>query len=191
MPKKKERKEHGEELQDDIVFEDDISAEDGTTDYLQKIKKLKTELKVAREKEKEYLTGWQKAKADYANHKMREAQELADKRKRIERDILEEFLPVLDSFDMAMANKEAWEKADENWRIGVEFIRNQLWSVLQGHGLVEIIETGSTFDPNVHDPIEMVEVGNNEQKGVIVEVAQKGYKIGDTVLRPAKVRVGK
>jgi hypothetical protein len=65
--------------------------------------------------------------------------------------MIEDLLPVLQSFDMAMGNKEAWEKADKNWRIGVEYIYSQLTKALSDNGLEEIKALGENFDHSLHD----------------------------------------
>ena len=71
--------------------------------------------------------------------------------------ILTRFLSVLDSFNMAFANKESWDKVDENWRRGVEYIFTQMNTIFEEYGVKAIGEAGETFDPNIHQSIDMVE----------------------------------
>ena len=68
--------------------------------------------------------------------------------------ILTRFLTVLDSFNMAFANKDTWEKVDENWRKGIEYIYAQLNNIFEEYGVKEIGKEGENFDPNIHQSIE-------------------------------------
>jgi molecular chaperone GrpE len=119
------------------------------------------------------------------------------KKKRKERldmmklNLLSDFFPVLDSFDMAFSNKEAWEKVEPAWRSGVEYIYGQFKGVLDTYNLSIIDTVGVEFNPKLHDPIEHVSVENESDDHKVLKVIQKGYQSGDMVLRPAKVNVGK
>jgi molecular chaperone GrpE len=102
---------------------------------------------------------------------------------------MEDLLPVLDSFDMAMENKEAWEKVDANWRRGVEHIHQQFLRVLSDNNVSAINQSGVKFDPNLHESISVIETDDKDQDHTIYSVTQSGYKIGDRVIRPARVNV--
>jgi len=104
--------------------------------------------------------------------------------------LIEELLPVLGSFEMAFGNKEAWEKADKNWRMGVEYIYNQIKTVLEGNGLVEVNPIGQKFDPKRDEAAEYVPVEDEAQDHVILGVVQKGYDLNGKSIRPPKVKVG-
>jgi molecular chaperone GrpE len=153
------------------------------------IKKLRERLAAAEDEKMANLTGWQRAQADLANATRRHDEE----RRRFvaigEENVLAEILPTLDAFDMAMGNKEAWEKADPKWRQGVEMIRGQLLATLAKFGVTPIEALGATFDPNLHQPIATEKAENLEDDNQIVSVAQKGYARGDVVIRPAMVTV--
>jgi molecular chaperone GrpE len=90
---------------------------------------------------------------------------------------------------MAQSNKEAWEKVDAGWRTGVEYIFNQLKATLEKEGLVAYGVPGETFDPNIHDSIEVIKEEDASQHDTIAEVLAQGYKLGSYILRPAKVKV--
>ncbi len=156
-----------------------------------KLKKLRDELKQAQTEARDHLTALQRARADYVNLK-RELDETRDvtKKKTTER-VVSEFLPVLDSFDMAMGNTDAWNAVDKNWRMGVEYIYSQLKTALENHGIESIDKTGVEFDPNLHEPIETKETDDASQDHTIERIIQKGYKMGDKVIRPARVVVWK
>ena len=163
--------------------------EDGEEDLKKTIKKLRSDLKLCKTEKAEYLTGWQKERADFTNYKKQEEDRKANFSEAMRERILSRFLTVMDSFNMAFANKEAWEKVDENWRKGVEYIYAQMNTVFEEYGVKPIGETGESFDPNIHQSIEMVETLKKEEDHKIAEVVQKGYKLGDRVIRVARVNV--
>jgi molecular chaperone GrpE len=163
--------------------------EDGEEDLKKTLKKLRNDLKQARKEKEEYLTGWQKERADFANYKKQEEDRKAMFSESMRERILSRFLSVMDSFNMAFANREAWEKVDANWRKGVEYIHSQMNTVFEEYGVFEIGKVGEVFDPNIHESLEMVDTNEKDKNHTIANVIQKGYKIGDRVLRPARVNV--
>jgi molecular chaperone GrpE len=175
-------------IDDSEVLEFEFN-EDGEEDLKKTIKKLRADLKVYKEEKAEYLTGWQKERAEFANYKKQEDDRKANFSEAMRERILTRFLTVMDSFNMAFQNKEAWEKVDENWRKGVEYIYAQLNTVFEEYGVRAIGEAGESFDHNIHDSIEMVPTDKKENDHKIAEVIQKGYKLGDRVIRPARVNV--
>jgi molecular chaperone GrpE len=118
---------------DDVTFVD--STEDGDSLPTKDVaKKLREDLKRARADKEEYLTGWQRAKADYINLQKEMDQVRSNTSILTKEKMVENLLPALDSFDMAFANKEAWEKVDPNWRTGVEYIYQQFVTSLADSG---------------------------------------------------------
>jgi molecular chaperone GrpE len=97
------------------------------------------------------------------------------------------FLPVLDNFNLALRSAPA-EGVDSALRSGIELIRKQLEDVLSRLGVQVIPAQGQSFDPRVHEAIEMVESSDHADHEVIEEL-QRGYKLKDRLLRPAMVRV--
>jgi len=154
-----------------------------------KIKKLRDQLKEAQEKRDEYLDGWQRCKADSINARKEAAERHDRAHGRGKESVLEDIIPVLDSFDMA-ASGEAWLAVDENWRNGVDLIRNQLLDVLSRHGIERFGRIGDHFDHLFHEAVQEVDDMPGES-GEIVHVVRFGYKIGDRVIRPAQVIVKK
>ncbi|MES2215833.1 MAG: nucleotide exchange factor GrpE [Patescibacteria group bacterium] len=154
------------------------------------IKSLREKLKVAQAEKTEYLTGWQRAKADFINARKRDEEASRDMMKFANERLIVELIPVLDSFEMAMANKEAWEKADKNWRMGVEYIAQQLKKVLEDNGLVEINPLGKDFDITAHEATGYEPVENKSDAGKVIKVIQKGYALNDKVIKVPKVVVG-
>lgn len=163
--------------------------EDGEEDLKKTLKKLRADLKQEKTEKEEYLTGWQKERADFANYKKQEDDRKTMLSEAIRERILTRFLSVVDSFNMAFANKESWEKVDENWRKGVEYISAQMNTIFEEYEVKAIGEVGEGFDPNIHQSIDMVETDKKEMDHKVAEVIQKGYKLGDRVLRPARVNV--
>lgn len=152
-------------------------------------KKPKEPRKDTQELAQEYLDGWKRERAAFENYRKDEAERLAGLQMRLVRNFLSKLLPILDSFELALkATPEDAQKSD--WFTGYTFIKKQLDDLLKEEG-IEIIETmDKEFNPYVH---EAIETQNTQGEGalVVIEELQKGYRIGDFVLRPARVRVGK
>ncbi len=180
------------EQEEDITFEAETDSDQAAPqkDLAEKVKKLKAELAEANKQKQEYLDGWQRMKADMVNIKKREEEDRANFIKYAKEGVIEEILPTLQSFDMAMSNKAAWEKVDPNWRSGVEYIAKQLKTTLESHGLVEINPIGETFDPARDEAIEHIPVTDKSQDHKIIEVVQKGYKLHDKIVKAPRVKVG-
>ena len=184
------------EIKEEEEFLDIEYTEEGAEDIKKKFKKLKEDLNICR-KEKyelnatniEYLTGWQKERAEFANYKKQEENRKTMHSESTRERILIRFLTVLDSFNMAFTNKEAWSNVDENWRKGVEYIYAQMNTVFEEYGVKAIGEVGELFDPNVHQSIEMIETNKKEDDHKVALIIQKGYKLGERILRPARVNV--
>ena len=91
---------------------------------------------------------------------------------------------------MAIGNKEAWEKADKNWRIGVEYIYFQLRKALTESGVEEIDPSGKKFDHTLHEAVSYEPVVDEKIDHTVLQVIQKGYILNGKLLKPAKVKVG-
>jgi molecular chaperone GrpE len=174
---------------EDVVFDENID-EGGNKDPIALVKKLRQKIKDLEEKSQEYLTGWQRERADSINLKKRLEEEKKEFAKFAKEDISTELISVLDSFESAFKNKEAWEKVDKNWRVGVEYIHTQLINVLGNHGVSIISPLGEKFDPQRDDAVESVPVENEKDDGKIIEVLNNGYKFHGKIIRAPKVKVG-
>jgi molecular chaperone GrpE len=149
------------------------------------LKKWKEKLAACEKDRKEYLDGWQRAKADYLNSQQRAAQEREREIERQTARFIERILPLADSFDRA---REGLEKSE--WRASMEQIYNQLASILKSYGVETIEPKGETFDPRFHEALSESTVADAAQDHTVLEVLQKGYAIGERLIRPAKVVVG-
>lgn len=156
-----------------------------------KLKNLRAELAKSQLESREHLTALQRSRADYVNLK-KELDEVRDvTKKKTTEKVLGDFLPVLDSFDMAMGNTAAWEAVDKNWRVGVEYIYSQLKTTLENNNVEAIDKVGVEFDPNLHEPMETVETDDASLDHKVSKIIQKGYKMGERIIRPARVVVWK
>ena len=173
---------------DDIVFED--NTEVTGADFNKKYNALKGKVKELEAKATEYLNGWQRDKADFINLRKKDEEAKKQVVAYAKEDLINELIPVLDSFESAMKNKEAWAKVDSNWRVGVEYIASQLNQTLENNGLKKVYPLGVAFDHTRDEAIEMVPTEDESQDGVVLEVVQTGYMFGDRLVRPPKVRVG-
>lgn len=173
---------------EDISFEN--VDDNGEENAIATIKKLREKLKKVEGEKQEYLDLSQRTRADYANFKKEVESSRASDRKFATKRFIEELLPVLDSYDMAQGNKEAWEAVDKNWRMGIEYIFAQLRTVLEGEGVTQFGKIGDTFNPMLHESMEQISVENESDNDKIIKILQNGYKMNDTVLRPARVHTG-
>ena len=178
----------GDKETDSEVLEFEFN-DDGEEDLKKTLKKLRADLKQLKAEKEEYLAGWQKERAEFVNYRKQEEDRKTNFSESMRERILTRFLSVLDSFNMAFANKEAWDKVDSNWRKGVEYIFAQMNTIFEEYGVKPIGETGEDFDPSIHQSIDMVPTDKKELNHKISDVVQKGYKLADRVIRPARVNV--
>lgn len=182
------KKDLNNNIADDVTVEadenldDSVIVEENAQDI---IKDLKQKLKKAIEEKQEYLNSWQRDKAEFVNARKRDQDAQKDFARFSNQNLIEELIPVLDSFNMAMGNKEVWEKVDKNWRVGVEYISNQLRKVLEDFGLKEIDPIGKPFDPMRDEAIEDGKISD-----IVTTVVQKGYELNGKVLKAPKVKIG-
>jgi molecular chaperone GrpE len=155
------------------------------------IKRLRQKLKSCEQEKAEYLAGWQRAKADYINLKNAEEKAKQEIATYAKESLLHELINLADSFELAFANKEAWNSVPENWRKGVEYIYSNLINIFDNNGLSEINPIGQDFNPSEQHSIGTVEVSDEKQVDKVVEVLKKGYSLKGKVIRPAHVKIGK
>jgi len=180
--KKKSKKGTEEILEDDIVFDSEES--DGA-----KEKKLREKLTACLKEKQEYLEGWQRTKADFVNARKEEEEKRKGLKDFANEGLLQDLIPVLDSFDMAFANKEAWGAVDETWRKGIEYIHSQFHTILDNYGVIIINPEGEKFDHEKHNALELIDTDDESKDDMIESVLQNGYQLKDRVIRPANVKV--
>jgi molecular chaperone GrpE len=132
----------------------------------------------------EYLDNLKRVAADFENYRKRAARDQASLVTRAHERLVKELLPVLDDLERALQAAEEHEEA--KLEEGVDLVARSLREALAREGLVEI-ETDGRFDPHVHEAL--LSQPSEEEEGAVIEVLQKGYRLGDRVLRPARVVV--
>lgn len=174
--------------------EEDITIEEETTPSSSFKSKtdsaLKAELETVKKERTEYLEGWQRAKADLVNSKKTLEEDKKRYRAIATEDLVSDLIPALDSFDMAFRDKTAWEAAPANWRTGVEYIYNQLVSVLEKNGVTQINPLGEQFNPAEQESVGTADVSDEKQHHIVQSVLQKGYRLNGKLIRAARVTVG-
>jgi molecular chaperone GrpE len=129
--------------------------------------------------------------ADFDNFRKRAAREKQDAIKFANESLIEKLMPILDSFDMALAAAQnAQGDAKQSLQAGVGMIFQQLRSALADAGLEEINATGKPFDPNFHEAVAQQE-SKDVPEGHVMQQLRKGYKLKERLLRPAGVVVAK
>lgn len=160
-----------------------------------KIKQLRAKLKESEEARAAQLEELQRVKADFLNARKRLEEERKADRTRSTITHVEGLLPLCDSFEMAMADREAWEAAPEKWRRGVEGINAQLQALLSTYGVASTAPvTGADFDPEHHEAVGNEQVEDPTMHHKVVKTVQRGYSIDvhgtKRQVRPARVIVG-
>ncbi len=152
---------------------------------------LRGEVEAAKAQAAEYLDGWQRARAEFANYKRRVEKEQSEAYQNATARVIARFLDIYDDFERAMQEKPA-DPADpaarDRWVAGVELIQRKLQSILDLEGVERIPAEGQTFDPQLHEAITQ-EASDTHEPGKVIGVVRQGYRIGDRVIRPAMVRV--
>src|SRR5213594_1306277 len=126
----------------------------------------------------------QRLAAEFDNFRKRNAREQAAFAERASERLVKELVPILD--DLGRALEAASEHEEAKLEDGVRLVHRSLADLLTKEGLAEI-ETDGEFDPHVHEAL--LSQPSDEEEGSVIEVVQKGYKLGDRVLRPARVVV--
>lgn len=199
MPKKDQKKPQSEEVTvtglppesadsevDDLAGEPLFQQAD---DLRREIDELRQELAQQQSKAEEYLDGWQRARAEFANYKKRVERDQAQAYQTAAGTILKRYLEVIDDLERALKNRPK-EGEGMAWASGVELIYNKLLSILESEGVRQFRSDGQDFDPNFHEAVTS-EDSDAHESGQIIEVLQQGYLLGERVLRPALVRVAR
>ena len=150
---------------------------------------LQAELTEMRVKADEYLDGWQRARAEFANYKKRIERDQEEARGRAAAALLAKILPVEDDLRRAVRERPEAE-GYPHWADGIELIQRKLAALLEAEGVELIPADGVAFDPALHEAVTY-EPSNDHKEGEIIEVIQQGYRLGERVLRPARVRVAR
>lgn len=149
------------------------------------IEELKKALAEEKAKSEANLAGWQRAQADFINYKRFAEQEKAETCKVANIGLLAAILPILDDFERAIASIPA-DRGKEKWAEGFNLIHRKFKDTLHKQGVVQIQALGMEFDPHIMDAMS----AGKGKKDIVVLELERGYKLNDKVIRPAKVIVG-
>ena len=138
----------------------------------------------------EYLSKYRQAAGEFEEARLRLRREISKDVERSRRDVLSEFLEVLDNLDRAVESARGSSSPDALLQ-GIEMVRRQFHAKLEGFGVRRIETENQRFDPALHEAISSVPAASPEQDGLVVGTVRSGYLIGDEVLRPAAVAVAK
>ena len=138
----------------------------------------------------EYLTKYRAAASEFEEARLRLRREIGKDIERSRRDILAEFLEVLDNLDRAVESARAGSSPEALVQ-GVEMVRRQFLAKLEGFGITRIEAEQQPFDPALHEAVSSVPAATPDQDGLVIGTVRSGYRIGDDVLRPAAVAVAK
>ncbi|MEO8238941.1 MULTISPECIES: nucleotide exchange factor GrpE [unclassified Flavobacterium] len=176
-----ENTEFDQEL-DDVTLENNANGEQLIVEELSVEEQLAQDL--AKEKDK-----FLRLFAEFENYKKRTSKERIDLFKTANQEVLLAMLPVLDDFDRATV--EINKSDDENLKKGVELIHEKLKSTLVAKGLEQVeVRAGDAFNADFAEAITQIPAPSDKLKGKIVDVIEKGYKLGDKIIRFPKVVIG-
>jgi len=137
------------------------------------IKKLREKLKKAVEEKQEYLEGWQRSRADFANFKREEASMHADKEARMTSEFVEQLLPALDALELSLKHEQT---------PALKMIEKQFLESLRKMGVERFGAVGEEFDPHRHEAL-----AKRGEDHKVESVERSGYSIGNKIIRPAQV----
>lgn len=143
------------------------------------------ELEAISEERDRYLDQLQRTTAEYANYRRRTEQDRERQRLAANEQLLREFVPVLDDFQRGLASVP--ENADTISMIaGLRLVEQKFLNTLRKHGVAPVESLGMPFDPSFHEAVDLDPAGGD----TVVAVYQPGYRLGESMLRPAMVKVG-
>jgi len=182
MDEQVEQRDPESDEKEDVTIEPETGEEIEGGNPEQKIAKMRGKLNECRKESREYMDGWQRAKADYVNllKRTEEGAKTSELRGKIK--AVETLLPAFDALERAKEHIEIPE--------GFLAIAKQIENAFATLGLEEVGKVGETFDPAFHEAFAQDAAESAETDDTITVVLEKGWKIGDKIIRPAKVRVG-
>jgi len=156
------------------------------------VEELERRAVTAEQQAQEYLSKYRQASQEFEDARARMRKELAKDAERNRRDVLVSLLEVVDNLDRAIdAAQKAGKDSGDLLLQGVEMVRQQFLAKLEGFGVKRIEALGVDFDPALHEAVTTVPADDDSGDGRVVGVIAPGYRIGDEILRPALVAVGK
>lgn len=187
--KKEKAPEKEKEVDKDDTVKDEVHKDEtGSNEDTEKVEKTESADSAESQEDKEtFESKYLRMTADFQNYKRRVEKEKNDIYINANEKFAQDLLEVVDNFERAIEQDKS-NKADEKFLKGMEMILKQLLDVLKKNNIEEIEALGTEFDPNFHHAVAM-ESSDEYDKGCVMDVMQKGYKLKDRVIRPAMVRV--
>jgi len=174
---------------DVVDGKDAVEGEEDTEETEETGKKIEADpLFLAQEEAAMHKDRWMRLAAEFDNYKKRTAREFSTLVQSASEDVIRDLLPILDGVGRALAHGEDGGTESEGFQEGVKMIMEQFPRVLHNRNLKEIETVGEPFDPNVHEAL-MQMPSDIHDEGIVVDVVENGYRLGEKVLRPAKVVV--
>ena len=150
--------------------------------------KTDKKFKELKQKAEENLAGWKRAQADYQNLKKEHEEKISRIGEISAMGFIEQFLPIMDHFELAL-NHVPKDQQKEEWVQGFYHIKKQFDDILKNLGVKRIKTVGTEFDPELHEAVSQKE--SNQDKGMVIEELQTGYRFDESIIRHAKVIVSK
>lgn len=177
-----------EVLEGEIVAEAEALEEE--EEEIDELTALLQQLEAAQAQADEYLDDLRRERAAFQNYKKRQENERGELRKMAVASLLNQIVPVLDDLERAL-EAVPQDQSEQPWVEGILLIQRKLHTTLEGVGVQPVdAEPGQPFDPFIHEAVTYEEQ-EDRQEGEIIAVVQRGYTLGQRVLRPAMVRVAK
>lgn len=156
------------------------------------VEELETQLMRANDQLQAVLAEHRRASEEFEQIRARMRRDVAREVERGRRAVLVEMLEVVDNLDRAISAARGTPNTDASETLlrGVELVRDQFLSKLEGFGVVRVHALGEPFDPQQHEAVSLAPVDDPAHAGLVIAVAREGYAIGDELLRPASVVVG-
>jgi molecular chaperone GrpE len=148
-----------------------------------------TELEKAQVESADWRDKYVRLYAEFDNYKRRTSKERVDLVKTANEDLMSSLIPVIDDFDRALKNIPSTEET-KALREGVELIHNKFSKTLEQKGLKAMNAQGEVFNPDLHEAITQIPAPSKDMKGKVVDEVEKGYLLGEKVIRYAKVVIG-
>jgi len=176
------------EAEDELheVTEIEIIDSDDKED-LDTCEELEMKLAEALSEKEEYLDGWQRTQADFANYKKRVERDRQQVQQNATANVVRRYLDILDDLERALANQPQ-DGEGAVWANGIDLVYRKWLNALEVNDVKPMEVEDQLFDPELHEAISH-EQSDEHESGEVIEVVQTGYFIGDRVLRPARVRV--
>ena len=154
------------------------------------VEELERKVAEAEKQAQEYLGKYRQASSEFEEAMLRLRREISKDVERARREVLSEILEVVDNLDRAVDSAGRAQSVEAVVQ-GIDLVRRQFLSKLEGLGVTRIEAAGQAFDPQLHEAVTTVPAPSPDQDGQIVGIVRHGYRVGGDVLRPATVAVAK